>query len=398
MEPDPLEGTEYPISHKPWGVDEGADIEMSLREHDDGKITRRVLRWHSGVKEEDRRLSVSLVHQRKAPLTGDWVDEHFDLRQLKAGEEVSIDLDAEQTRKLIEHLDRLREVNERLKDERGSVYTVRRADDVYVPPEFAALMEQLRSASSPEDIASKFAEVAPDIVQAAGLLFEYRVRSDALREFRDHLDGGWTEPEWQAFFQRNDWIFGQGLAYQFLVTEVTQPLYGGADITSHGGERGDFFMGTAGDARFAVLVEIKRPDTSLIDGERYRNGAWRVSEHLSGGVAQLQANCQQWLVQSRQLPNVDTMDERDITTAAPEGILVIGRLSTIANDREQRESFERYRNHLWNPKVITYDELYTRASFIVTRSADKPAASPSAGPAATPEPAADDAWLDDLPF
>lgn len=391
MEPAVPEGTEYPVDHKPWGVAEGADIELSLRESDDGKVTRRVLRWHSGVKDGQRRLSITLVHQRKAPLTGDWVDQHFDLRQLKAGEEVTLELDAEQTRKLIEHLDVLQAINERLKDERGASYTVRRGDDVYVPPEFAAIVDQLRLVSSPEDIASKFAQVAPDIVEAAGLLFEYRVRSDALREFRDHLDGGWTERDWQGFFERNDWIFGHGLDYRFLVTEQAHPNYGGADVTGRGDEIGDFLAGTVGDARFAVLVEIKRPDTDLVDGERYRNGAWRVSEELAGGVAQLQANCEQWQVMSRQRPNSKWADERDITTAAPEGILVIGRTSSLADD-EQRESFERFRNHLWNPKVITYDELYARASFIVTRVTEQPEAE------AEPEPEPERPWEDDLPF
>jgi hypothetical protein len=391
VEPAVPEGTEYPVDHKPWGVAEGADIELSLRESDDGKVTRRVLRWHSGVKDGQRRLSITLVHQRKAPLTGDWVDQHFDLRQLKAGEEVTLELDAEQTRKLIEHLDVLQAINERLKDERGASYTVRRGDDVYVPPEFAAIVDQLRLVSSPEDIASKFAQVAPDIVEAAGLLFEYRVRSDALREFRDHLDGGWTERDWQGFFERNDWIFGHGLDYRFLVTEQAHPNYGGADVTGRGDEIGDFLAGTVGDARFAVLVEIKRPDTDLVDGERYRNGAWRVSEELAGGVAQLQANCEQWQVMSRQRPNSKWADERDITTAAPEGILVIGRTSSLADD-EQRESFERFRNHLWNPKVITYDELYARASFIVTRVTEQPEAE------AEPEPEPERPWEDDLPF
>jgi hypothetical protein len=391
VEPDPQEGTEYPIDHKPWGIAEGADIELSLRESDDGKVTRRVLRWHSGVKGGERRLSISLVHQRKARLTGDWVDQQFDLRQLKAGEEVTLDLGAEQTRKLIEHLDILREINERLKDERGSSYTVRRGDEVYVPPEFAAMVEQLRGASSPEDIASKFAQVAPDIVAAAGLLFEFRVRSDALREFRDHLDGGWTERDWQAFFERNDWIFGHGLNYRFLVTEQAHPNFGGADVTGRGDEVGDFLAGTVGDTRFAVLVEIKRPDTALVDGHRYRNGAWGASEELAGGVAQLQANCEQWQVMSRQRRNSKWAEERDITTAAPEGILVIGRTSTLADD-EQRESFERFRNHLWNPKVITYDELFARASYIVTRKSDEPV------PDSETEPASDGSWEDDLPF
>jgi Domain of unknown function (DUF4263) len=392
LEPQLPDGYEYVVDHTPWGVAQGTDIELSLRESDDGRHTRRVLRWHSGVKDGDRRLSVSLVHQRRAPLTGDWHDLHFDLRPMKAGEEVSLDLDAEQTAKLIQHLGVLTQINDRLKAERGTSYSVHREGEVVVSPEFATILEQLRGTSDAEGVARNFALIAPDLADAAGIIHQHRVRTEALAEFKQHLDAlDWAERDWQRFFERNDWIFGHGLDYRFLVTEETQALYGGADVTGRGGEEGDFLMGTVGDARFAVLVEIKKPSTDLIEGERYRNGAWRASKELAGGVAQLQANCQQWLIASRQLPNVDWASERDITTAQPKGILLIGRTSTIEHDRDQRESFERFRQHLWNPEVIAYDELYARAEFIVARTTTDEEPEPD-------PPPADDVWGDDLPF
>jgi len=387
---------QYLIDHMPWGVAVGADIELSLRESDDGRHTRRVLRWHSGVKDGERRLSISLVHQRRAPLTGDWNDVHFDLRLLPAGQEVSLDLDAEQTRKLIEHLDVLRQINERLKEERGTSYGIHRGDEVAVPRELGAIIDQLKGIGDAGTVAGHLASIAPDLADAAGIVHQHRVRTEALAEFKDHLDAlDWAERDWQRFFERNEWIFGHGLDYRFLVTEETQALYGGADVTNRGGQEGDFLMGTIGDSRFAVLVEIKKPSTELIEGERYRNGAWRASKELAGGVAQVQANCQQWLVASRQLPNLDWANDRDITTAQPKGILLIGRTSTIGNDRDQRESFERFRRHLWNPEVIAYDELYARAEFIVARTAAD-GDEPEAPPFVHAEP--DDAWEDDLPF
>lgn len=389
------EGYEYLIDHTPWGVAQFNDIELSLRESDDGRHTRRVLRSHSGVNREgDRRLSVALVHQKMNPATGRWEDESFDLRTLKNGEEVTLELDAEQTAKLIAHLGVLEKINEQLKTERGRAYGIHREGELVVPHEFGALIEQLRGSSTdPEEVARNFALVAPDLADAAGIIHLHRVRSDALAEFKRHLDNlDWSELDWQGFFERNPWIFGHGLDYRFIVTEQAQALYGGADVTGRGGEEGDFLAASEGDARFAVLVEIKRPDTDLVDGARYRNGAWRPSKHLAGGVAQLQANCQQWQFSSHQLPNSEWARERDITTAQPEGILVIGRLSSLGDDREKEESFERFRRHLWNPKVITYDELYARAEFIVARTA----APEATEPVPEPVPPADE-W-DDLPF
>ena len=391
------EGYEYLVDHTPWGVAQFNDIELSLRESDEGRHTRRVLRSHSAVKDGERRLSVSLAHQRMNPLISRWEDEAFDLRTLKAGEEVTLELDSEQTAKLIAHLGVLQTINDALKTERGTAYAIHREGELVVAREFGALIDQLRGSSSdPEEVARNFALVAPDLAEAAGIIHLHRVRTEALAEFRQHFDAlDWAERDWQSFFERNPWIFGHGLDYRFLVTEQSQANYGGGDVTGRGGEEGDFLMATKGEARFAVLVEIKKPDTDLLDAVRYRNGAWRPSKELVGGVAQLQANCQQWQVASRQLPNSEWASKRDITTAQPEGILVIGRLSNIEDNREKEESFERFRRHLWNPKVVTYDELYARAEFIVQRTSHEVS---ELEPTAASQPDDDWADLDDLPF
>lgn len=392
MEPELPDGYEYLIDHTPWGVAQFNDIELSLRESDDGRHTRRVIRSHSGVKDGERRLSVSLVHQKINPGTGRWEDESFDLRTLKNGEEVTLELDAEQTAKLIAHLGVLEKINDQLKTERGSVYGIHRAGEVFVPPQFEALIEQLRGTSAdPEEVARNFAQLAPDLAEAAGIVQLHRVRSSALAVFREHLEAlDWTEGQWQKFFEANDWIFGHGLNYKFLVTEQAQAHYGGGDVSGRGGEEGDFLMASDGDARFSVLVEIKKPDTDLIDAVRYRNGAWRPSKELAGGVAQLQANCDQWEFSSRLPPNAGWARERSITTADPEGILLIGRLSKLQGDEEKLTSFERFRRDLNNPKVITYDELYARAEFIVARTIAQDAPEPDAEP--------EHNWEDDLPF
>ena len=48
----------------------------------------------------------------------------------------------------------------------------------------------------------------------------------------------------------------------------------------------------------------------------------------------------------------------------PKGIVIIGNTSQL-NNWDKRNSFERFRRELSNPEVITYDELYERAKFIV---------------------------------
>ena len=53
----------------------------------------------------------------------------------------------------------------------------------------------------------------------------------------------------------------------------------------------------------------------------------------------------------------------------PKAYLVVGNLSTFIGDhgvnQEQFRSFELFRRNTFSPEIITFDELYERAKFIV---------------------------------
>ena len=117
--------------------------------------------------------------------------------------------------------------------------------------------------------------------------------------------------------------------------------------------------------RFTTLVEIKKPQEGLLGASRYRNGAWSISNELAGAVSQVQVNCSTWEIEgSRTEANREGMTTDGVYTVKPRGIIVIGKLTEL-DDREKRNSFEQFRNNLHNPEIITYDELYERARFIV---------------------------------
>jgi hypothetical protein len=118
-------------------------------------------------------------------------------------------------------------------------------------------------------------------------------------------------------------------------------------------------------------VELKLPDTSLISGATpYRNGAWRIGREVAGGVAQLQANCERIRLAANERANVRYLDERDMTVADPQAILLIGDTGQL-REESQRASFHRFRRNLWNPTVLTYDELLERARFLVDKAASQ---------------------------
>lgn len=133
-------------------------------------------------------------------------------------------------------------------------------------------------------------------------------------------------------------------------------------------------MNTAGDARFAVLVEIKKPGTPLLAAREYRNGAWQMGSELTGGVVQLQANCHRWDTEGATLrANRRWLQGRGIEVTQPKGILLVGHLGQLDTE-DKRASFERFRRNLWNPEVLTYDELLARARFLVDQGASERAA------------------------
>lgn len=233
----------------------------------------------------------------------------------------------------------------------------------------AQIIKELLDKNLGEDVWAQFAAAKPDIATRLALSQIQLNRTQVLAQFEKMLGNSTlTESAWQNFFDENKWIFGYALRYQILNITQSQPNYGGADITGKGGERGDYLTHTEGDAKFTCLVEIKRPDTPLMQLKAYRNGAYGVSDDLAGAIAQVQANCAEWEISgSRTDQNRDTL--KDIYTVSPKGIIIIGRTSKLI-DRNIRNSFERYRRSLHNPEIITFDELYERAKFIVGESTD----------------------------
>ena len=200
-------------------------------------------------------------------------------------------------------------------------------------------------------------------------------RKERLSEFEEALTSHSDEENWwQGFFERNKWIFGYGLNYQILRHEQSQPHYGGVGIDGQGGQKGDYLTSTTGQIHFTVLVEIKTPETPLLQGSKeIRNGAWSLSKSLTDSLVQIEANIDTWYKQGANQPhNRDRFEKEGIYTVRPKGIIVIGHLGEIKNDRNKRETFERFRRSIHGVEIITFDELYARAKFIVEESKFSP--------------------------
>ena len=209
--------------------------------------------------------------------------------------------------------------------------------------------------------------LSPDISLTQKDINSLLRRKEKLAIFKKALtEHSSDEDWWQDFFEENKWIFGYGLNYEILRQQQSQPTYGGVRMDGKGGQRGDNLMSTTGDLNFTVLVEIKTPATPLLQGtQEIRNGAWSLSKNLTDALSQIQANIQTWEKQGSEQPeNRDKLEKLSIFTVKPKGIIVIGSLSQLV-DRNKRETFQRFRKSIHGIDIITYDEIFERAKFIV---------------------------------
>lgn len=188
------------------------------------------------------------------------------------------------------------------------------------------------------------------------------------------------EAVWQHFFEANTWIFGYGLNFLF-----NQPLQGerleaavrGHDLAG-AGKRPDGVLKTAGVVNSLCLVEIKTPGMYLLETGHYRQDCWAASRELSGAIAQSQKTVQKTLENVAVSPVLRPADAEGNPTGEavfsyrPKAFLVAGRLSEFLSDhgvnREKFASFQLLRRNSLEPEIITFDELYDRARFIVFNS------------------------------
>lgn len=188
----------------------------------------------------------------------------------------------------------------------------------------------------------------------------------------DHsLDATKEEKVWQFFFKKNPWIFGYGLDYKYLEILQQESTVRGSDVSGKNSESLDTLAGTTD---YTVLIELKKPSTELFEGTPNRSNSWRLSSHLFYAVSQIleykASHIVEWQDESKKFDDKG----KKITQKAldPKTVLVIGRDTMYSgSDKEveiKKKTFELYCRDSRNIKILTYDELYRRARFIVEQA------------------------------
>lgn len=246
------------------------DVQISTSKNPDSERTRRVVRMElvDNAKDSAACVKLTLLNQKRHSTKEPWQDpEFFNAAKLKAGEQIRFTLTASQARRLFNALRDMYELGSDGLPEGSQNLRVVNADDTYVVTGKRTELISRLIESEGGKFFGAVSELEPDLFENAAFARFHRRRRDAVESFESELQRQkWSEHEWDKFFQDNTWIFGHGLAYQFLNRIESQAQYGGATLSGSGGQRGDYLMSTEAKAKFTVLVEIKKPESVLVTG------------------------------------------------------------------------------------------------------------------------------------
>lgn len=179
------------------------------------------------------------------------------------------------------------------------------------------------------------------------------------------------EKVWQYFFENNEWIFGYGLDYRFMTIFDREMTVGDGGTQNQDKPTTDF-LNEFND--FTVLVELKTSNTELFDKSKNRSGSFKLSDKLIDAFSQVLEQKAEWQIKGDRSGNTNKEGNKKLEkrTRDPKMILVIGnkekQILNIENINEKNikmDTFELFRRDSRNVEIITYDELYERAYFIV---------------------------------
>ncbi len=184
------------------------------------------------------------------------------------------------------------------------------------------------------------------------------------------------EAVWQAFFEMNPWIFGYGLtlvACEKYDSTKLERMTTGSNVFAGGGKRSDGVMRTKGFLQTLLFAEIKKHDTRLLMTTPYREpDVYQVTNELSGAVSQVQKTTHKAIKDLQDLHRQNNPEgeyQFQVSTIRPRQVVVIGNLGELGEggqiNTEKMTSFELYRRDHQSVEILTFDELFERAKYIV---------------------------------
>ena len=176
------------------------------------------------------------------------------------------------------------------------------------------------------------------------------------------------EGHWQTFLNINPFILSMAFGYPIIKVQEKASV-GGRNFSGRGDKFTDFLVKNSMTDNTAI-VEIKSPQTKLLNKSAYRNGVYIPSADLSGSINQA---LDQKFQLEREFTNIkDNSQLPDIKSYAVHCCLIIG---TMPDAKDQRKSFELFRRNSKAVEIITFDELLAKLKnlrdFLTSPEGDK---------------------------
>ena len=183
----------------------------------------------------------------------------------------------------------------------------------------------------------------------------------------NNINSNKEEKVWQYFLEKNQWIFGYGLDYRFMSILQREPHLSESELDGSNSVIADYLMG---DKMFTTFIEIKKPSTKIFGADKNRSNCWCLSDSLINAVSQILEHkaAGQIKLDRQQYINGEPLQQKAYDSKV---ILLIGNwleldLSLDSLEKNiKKKTFELFRRDSRNIEVITFDELYDRAKFIV---------------------------------
>jgi hypothetical protein len=187
-------------------------------------------------------------------------------------------------------------------------------------------------------------------------------------EFEQKLSHSHLEAAYQSFFEENPLLLTMITGSPYVQFK-NQAYVGGKSFDNSNGQYPDFLQKHK-ITNNTFIVEIKTPQSLLLEKRPYRKtGIYSASKDLSGSISQILT--QKYQLETDIASLMKNADDRDVEAYNVQGLIIIGRLSSL-EEKAMKRSFELYRNNQKNLRIITYDEcLEQLKSFIELLSKNK---------------------------
>ena len=196
----------------------------------------------------------------------------------------------------------------------------------------------------------------------------------SISKYQDKYRLRGEEAVWHHFLRNNNWFIGLNVDIKFIQDFYDEQKVGISDSKGRNSPQGDIL----GISNFTTLIELKHPSTKIFKQQKTpksRANTWDFTNDFIEGISQClsQKNSLEKSYDSKVFVNDlnERLDREKHKTVDPNVVFIIGnRENEFPHDNNNNnhiksETFERFRRNNRNLDIITYDELFERAYFIV---------------------------------